>query len=227
MSAILRFGLVVVVPLIAAAYAWLVRPGQMRWGATDAEIERSLPGDEIGSHAMRTTRAITIEAPVHEVWPWLVQMGQDRAGFYTHNWVERLLWAGIPDVHHVDPRWQRLDVGDLIRTAREYVPGRAIGWRVLAIDPERSLVTEMGWDGKGTWALVLDRTDHRTTRLISRDRETRPWFLKPLLAVTYDPLHAYMQIGVLQGVKRRAEWSHARGIIAAPVAGEAGAPVVA
>jgi hypothetical protein len=220
MSPIRRFGLIALVPLIAAAYAWLMRPGQMRWGATDMEIERSLPGDEIGSHTMRTTRAITIEAPAHEVWPWLVQMGQDRAGFYTHNWVERLLWAGIPDVYHIDPAWQRLEVGDLIRTAREYVPGRAIGWRVLAIDPERSLVTEMGWDGNGTWALVLDQVDDGTTRLISRDRETRPWYLKPLLAVTYDPLHAYMQIGVLQGVKRRAERFQAQRALGGAVAGD-------
>ena len=50
-----------------------------------------------------TTRAVTIQAPASAVWPWLVQMGQDRAGFYTHNWVERLLRSAIPDVHESIP----------------------------------------------------------------------------------------------------------------------------
>ena len=81
-----------------------------------------------------TTRAGTVKAPVEAVWPWLVQMGQDRAGFYTHNWVERLLHSGIPDIAEVHPEWQHIEVGDLMRTNHD-IGGRPMGWPVVAVDP--------------------------------------------------------------------------------------------
>ena len=66
-------------------------------------------------------------------------MGQDRAGFHTHNWVERLLQSGIPDVHDLHPEWQHLAVGDLVRTNRD-MRGKAMGWPVAGVDPGRSLL---------------------------------------------------------------------------------------
>ena len=81
-----------------ATYASVIRPRINRWGATDEEIHKTLPGDELensmGDRPV-STRAITIAASPHEVWPWLVQMGSGRAGFYTHEWVERLLLITI------------------------------------------------------------------------------------------------------------------------------------
>ena len=75
--------------------AW--RPRMLRWGATEEEAAEPLPGDEITPHPrVRSTRAITIEAPPEEVWPWIVQMGMGRAGFYTHEWVERPLACVVP-----------------------------------------------------------------------------------------------------------------------------------
>ena len=68
-----------------------------------------------------STRAITIEAPPEEVWPWLVQMGSGRAGFYTHEWVERLLFITYADGHsstRIHPEWQDLHVGDRVPYSR-------------------------------------------------------------------------------------------------------------
>jgi hypothetical protein len=94
--------LVSAVAACGAVYSLLVRPRISRWGATDEEVRRTLPGDELertyGSRPI-STRAITIDAPPEEVWPWLVQMGSGRAGFYTHEWLERLLFITYADGH--------------------------------------------------------------------------------------------------------------------------------
>src|SRR5512143_3906907 len=104
----------------AAMLAVAVRPRISRWGATDREVNGPLPGDELpapyGDRRV-STRAITIDAPPDEVWPWLVQMGSGRAGFYTHEWVERLLFITYADGHSSDrihPEFLDLHVGDRV-----------------------------------------------------------------------------------------------------------------
>ena len=77
----------------------LVRPYLRRWGATPEECRRRMPGDAEGRPLYSTTRAVTVEAPADEVWRWLVQIGQDRGGFYSYDWLENL--AGC-DLHSAD-----------------------------------------------------------------------------------------------------------------------------
>ena len=195
----------------AAAYAIAVRPWMRRWGSTPEERAEPLPGDDLVRDAGSvTTRAVAIRAAVAEVWPWLVQMGQDRAGFYTHNWVERLLRSGIPDVHELHPEWQQLAVGDLVRTNRD-LRGKALGWPVAAIDPGRSLVLRSKHMPVGSYAFVLRPVDAHTTRLIVRDRAAWRWWERPFALLVYEPLHAYMEIGLMQGARQRAERSRRRG----------------
>jgi hypothetical protein len=123
----------------------------LQWGSTTEARARPLPGDDIEPDAKYvTTRAVTIRAPAASIWPWLVQMGQDRAGFYTHNWVERLLQSGIPDTSVIRPEWQQLRVGDLMRTNRD-IGGKPMGWPVAAVDPDsraRSAGTFPGRSGR-------------------------------------------------------------------------------
>jgi hypothetical protein len=199
----------------AAGLAWaaLFRPRFSRWGATDEEVRRSLPGDELESpmgYRAVSTRAITIDAPPEQVWPWLVQMGSGRAGFYTHEWVERLLLITYADGHsstRIHPEWQALEVGDRVPYSRvNSVP-------VTLVDPPRALCA-------GEW-LVLEPLDGGTrTRLIAR---TRGGWLEPFarrvpllwpvlwpLAVIVDRgpgelLHHYMETGMLKGIKQRVE----------------------
>ena len=133
----------------------------LAWGATAIERERRLPGDHlVPDPTHSTTHAITINAPPEAIWPWLVQMDQDRAGFYTHNWVERLLRSGIPDTHELHPEWQHQAVGNLMRTNRELRPGHPVGW---------------------------------------------PWWQVPFRLLLFEPLHAYMETGVLRGIKVQTE----------------------
>src|SRR5690349_3601012 len=74
---------------LAGLYAFVVRPWHLRWGATDTELDMSLPCDElVDDPKLNATHAITINAPVSSVWPWLVQIGQTRGGFYSYTWLE-------------------------------------------------------------------------------------------------------------------------------------------
>lgn len=191
--------------LAAAAYAFVIRPWMLRWGSTVDERGRRLPGDDLAPDATYvTTRAVTIKASAQAIWPWLVQMGQDRAGFYTHNWVERVLQSGIPDTSVIRPEWQHLEVGDLMRTNRD-IGGKPMGWPVAAVEPGRSLVVASKSMPAGTYAFVIDPIDADTSRLIVRDRAHWKWTEWPFAALIYEPLHAYMETGLISGVRRRAE----------------------
>ena len=115
-----------------------------QWGATPSEANAVLPGDEIiDDPSMITTRAITIDAPPEAVWPWLVQMGQGRGGFYSYERIERLVGLDIRNADQIVPGWQRLEIGDQIRMAPPKA-GPDAGFTVAAIDPYRSIVTIAG-----------------------------------------------------------------------------------
>jgi hypothetical protein len=197
--------LVGIVTLITAVYALVIRPWMLSWGSSDEERARPLPGDDIEPEARYvTTRALTIEAPATAIWPWLVQMGQDRAGFYTHNWVERILRSGIPDVHQLHSEWRALEVGDLMRTNHD-IGGKAMGWPVAIVEPERALVVRSRNLPLGTYAFVLQPLDGERTRLIVRDRAAWRRSELPFAALVYEPLHAYMETGLLRGVRQRVD----------------------
>ena len=92
----------------------LLRTTVLTWGATPDEAARSLAGDELLAHAdVVSTRAVTIDAPPADVWPWLVQMGSGRGGAYTYDWVENLFGLGMRSADTIHPEWQDLGVGDL------------------------------------------------------------------------------------------------------------------
>jgi hypothetical protein len=106
-------------PVVALGAAWpllyalVVHPWMLRWGATDAEVAKRLPGDElVPDPAYSTTRAVTVEAPAEAVWPWVAQVGQDRAGFYSYEWLEDLAGCRITNADRVHPEWQKRAVGD-------------------------------------------------------------------------------------------------------------------
>jgi hypothetical protein len=192
-------GLAAVATAAAAtgAYLLFIRPGMLTWGSTKKKCTRPLQGDDLVPNPTHiTTRAPTIQAPPREIWPWLVQMGQDRAGFSTHNWVEKLLLSGIPDRHEIHSEWQDLSVGDLMRTNREIRAGHPLGWSVAIVEPDRALVLRSKSLPRGMSAFVLDPVDRQATRLIARDHAVWLWRQYPFVLLVYEPLHAYMQTGV-------------------------------
>jgi hypothetical protein len=211
----------------AGAYAGFVRPWMMRWGSTHEERSRALPGDEIVRDANRVTRAITIDAPPGAVWPWLVQMGQDRAGFYSHDRLERLFGADIHNADDLVPDWQQLEVGDLMRTYRVVRRFEPLGWFVAALERERLLILrEKEREGRvnSAWTLFLEPVAGGRTRLLSRWNERVRWPQLPFRLFLYEPAHFIMETGVLLGLKKRAE-SHAKDPTNRRVVGTAGTGV--
>jgi len=199
----MRSDALALLPVFAAAP--LLRTWHMRWGASDVEAQRPMPGDEIVPNAVISTRATLIEAPPAVVWPWLVQMGQDRAGFYSYDWLERLAGAGIRNSDRIVPEWQHLAPGDLMRTYRYVARFEPLGWTVVTIDEGRALVVR---NEKSTWswAVVLDPAEAGATRLIARTRASRKRFVGSLSErLLAEPMHFVMEVGVLRGIKHRAE----------------------
>src|SRR5215831_18016805 len=89
---------------VAVAYVFLVKPWHTRWGANDAEVTGSLPGDDLVSKPkILATHAITIQGSAAEVWPWLVQIGQGRAGFYSYEWIENLMGLNVTNADRILP----------------------------------------------------------------------------------------------------------------------------
>lgn len=185
------------------------------WGATDRERTIRLPGDDlVPDPASVSTMAISINATPDDVWPWLVQMGVDRAGFYTHLWVENgLLHLGVHNAERIVPEWQDLAVGDRVRYAQPHPKRPDIGPIVTAIDPGRALIMGQGsaepwW---GTWQFVLEPIGAHRCRLVLRTRGARH---QPLAMTAFnlllEPGYTYMSIGMLRGIAERAERTTAR-----------------
>lgn len=168
-----------------------------------------LVGDPpLGESHYRIDHAVTIRAPVDSVWPWLVQIGQDRAGFYSYDRLERGIGAQIRNADVVVPGWQNRKVGDLVRAVQpDYLGGifgSELGWRVKQIEPGRALVLR-NWG-----AFVLEPTDSGSTRLHIRTRgEGIPTLagiaITPLALLFFEPAHFIMERGMMLGIKHRAE----------------------
>lgn len=166
-----RQGVLVVAGLAVAAvpaYVRWCRPWQLTWGATSAEVARSLPGDELVPRpTFDATRAITIRATPPEIWPWLVQVGLTRAGWYSYDLLDNL---GRRSATRIIPELQHLEVGDVVPMS----PDGKQGMRVLDLDPPHSMI--WGTPGDTTWTWQLDANPDGSTRLISRVRSRYRWF---------------------------------------------------
>jgi hypothetical protein len=181
----------------ASLHPWL-----MNWGATPAERGMALPGDELlPDPSRRFTRAITIQAPATEVWRWVVQIGQDRAGFYSNTWLENLTGANIHNASQIRPEWQTRSIGDRVPLARADLFGGAMAatarTQIVALQPERMIANIPG-------RFVLQPLGG-ATRVLLREAVPSTWFGRLLTALAWDPVHFVMQQRMLRGIKERAE----------------------
>jgi hypothetical protein len=205
-------GLVILAVLaLVLVYIFLVRPWHLTRGATEDEVQRSLPGDElVPDPKFVWNQAITIHAPASDVWPWLVQIGNQRAGWYSWDAIHRLLGVA-GSVQYEDrsadriiPELQNLQIGDEIRMMPESMG--APGYKVVAIEPDRALVTHIDDENGASWVWVLDPIDARSIRLIVRFRQTWPPGSSGLAFWIGDELGSLvMQPKTLSGIKQRAE----------------------
>jgi hypothetical protein len=188
--------------VLAGAFAFFVfyRPWHTRWGATDDELTRAMPGDDlIERPTFNATRAVTIDALPKEVWPWLVQIGFGRAGWYSYDWLDNL---GRPSAYRIIPELQHIEVGTLIPMG----PGKDSGLRVKGFEPNRWML----WSDRkatSTWAWGLYPAEGGGTRLITRVRThyqwTHPAILFSLLLV--EPWDFPMMRKCMRTILRRAQ----------------------
>ena len=174
------------------AYAGLVRPWLQHWGSTQAERSRRLPGDGEAEPLSVATRAVSVQAPAEEVWRWLVQIGQDKAGFYSYDWLENLAGCRLHTATRVHPEWQEVRPGDPLTL----FPG--VATRIAEVDPPYALVIE-GWG-----AYLVEPDGDGGCRLVARshvDREPRAL----LYYLGIELPHAVMERRMLLGIKQRAE----------------------
>lgn len=231
MTGFIALGVILAILLLVVLYAVVIRPWQLQWGATDEELQAELPGDSLLPTATgQITHAISIHSSAEDVWPWLVQMGQGRGGFYSYTWLENLVGCQMKDADHINPEWQHLQIGDPVRLHPKY------SLFVHAIEQNRALVlancprpqegqeegevrTETAPSSLGLpiletsnhpnfiWAFVLEQKSDRHTRLIVRVRVDPKLSLANLFRslLFVEPAHFIMERKMLLGIKRRVE----------------------
>ena len=216
-------GLAAAAAFAVPVYVFLVRPWHLRWGASEAEVAKFLPGDDlVPQPKVSATHAITIQAPISKVWPWLVQLGQGRGGFYSYDWLENLFGCDIHNADRLLPQYQNLKAGDGIR-----IHPRMPAIPVVAVEPGRVIVlhsdTRAGSFGAEssvgamklkpgdymatTWVFFLERVDAHTTRLIERFRlDSNPKLVFTLAnRCLLEPASFIMERKMLLGIKQRVE----------------------
>jgi hypothetical protein len=185
----------------------LVRARCLRWGATDAELNVGLPGDELlGAADLTATRAVTVRAGADVVWPWIAQLGQGRGGFYSYDFLENLVGCDIHSAERVVAEWQSIGVGDAVHLHPE------VRLLVVVLEPGRALVLRGGVPiGRTpspydfTWAFVLREQSDGSTRLVVRERYrySRRWAW--LLVEPVELISFVMSRRMLRGIAARAQ----------------------
>jgi hypothetical protein len=211
-------GLVTAVTAFIVTYFFAIRPWHLRWGSTDEEVDMKLPGDDLIPNAkLKATHAITINAKQENIWPWLVQIGQGRGGFYSYDWIENTMGLNIHTAEKVLPEYQELKVGDLIPLSKD-----GFGFPVAILESPKSMVlhgdTRLPGPGNApvmkpgdymaaVWGFHLVPKANGHTRLV--ERIFIDWNENPFNTVFYrvflEPGSFIMEQKMLKGIKDRVE----------------------
>lgn len=198
---------------IASAGLYAARQYYRNWGTTKDECETPLPGDELVEQpAVQTTEGVWIEAPAADVWPWLVQMGQDRGGLYSYEKLENLVGMKHRNADRIHPEWQKLAVGDVVRMfPRGWMGLRdGVGLPVVELIEGQAIVLRLqppDLPVDGVWSFhVMPRWEDRS-RLLVRTRLRMRVPGEAVGAEAAGPVMSLMTRGMLLGIKRRVEQS--------------------
>ena len=187
----------ILVVLLATSLWFLYRPWALTWGSTNEEVTRPMPGDEVLElPTFNATRAVTIEATPEEIWPWIIQIGYRRAGFYSYDVLDN---DGIPSAERILPEYQTLTIGDLIPLSK------TADVRVTELDPPRFMVLVFEVEGTwtdATWVWGLYPEDASHTRLVTRLRADARGVRSRIFL---DLGEIIMMRKCMLGIKRRAE----------------------
>ncbi|MFD0274601.1 hypothetical protein ACFVHB_11940 [Kitasatospora sp. NPDC127111] len=204
------------VAVVLLVHALVLRPRMLTWGATSEEVARPYPGDDLIAGAQSgSTMATTLPAPPSKVWPWLVQMGCDRGGWYS--W-DRLDNGGRPSTDRIVPEWQSLAVGQRLTS----VPSGLAWFTVAVLVPERTLVLRDDTsvpsgrpfdpaDGRGpgafvssVWGFHLEPADPNTRLVVRTHGRSRPRVLTgPIDLLFWEPAHFVMQTRQFHNLRAR------------------------
>lgn len=192
-------GLAIVAGFLTAA----LMPWMDRWGATDDEIAASYPGDElVPSPRITYTRAVSINAPPEEIYPWIVQLGADKGGMYSYTWFEtHILRCPLTNADRIHEEWQNLTVGDKVKMCPDENAPPA--YEVAMIDSDHAIILGHYENGQwvDVWQLVLVPQAEGTTRLILRSRDAKQGWMWDMIR----PGEFIMMRGMLLGIRERAE----------------------
>lgn len=197
-------------------YLMVIRPWHLKWGTTEDEANRLLPGDELVPEAkINATHAITINAPIDRVWPWIAQIGQGRGGFYSYEAIENALGLDIHNADRILPEFQNPQVGEPLPFAQDFGVPYAI------VDAPHALVVHGDTRTGGvvgpqlrpgdflavSWGWYLEAIDAHTTRLVERWRAAYgPGLLNTVMYRLFmEPGAFIMERKMLLGIKARAE----------------------
>jgi hypothetical protein len=198
-GALTSIGAAAIFAAVCGLFLTVLHPWLMNWGSTREEQILVLPGD-VEAPSSYFTRAITIDTPPSTVWPWLMQIGQDRAGFYSNDYLENLTGADIHNADVIRPEWQPRAVGDRVRMTSPQetaIGGDATQLTVRILDPERLYADMPG-------RFVLQPIGEHATRLLLREKLAIPERSGAMWLI-WDPMHFVMEQRMLQGIKERAE----------------------
>jgi len=202
-------------PVAVLLYEAAVRPWHEHWGATESETVEILEGDHLlAEPAHQVTRAITIDASPQQVWPWIVQMGADRGGFYSYDWLENRFGLEIHSAREIRPEWQDLAVGDVVyanraRTGGWYVvelqPGEVLALAVADLLRDRPVRRTEGLRWEFLWTFAVRPAPDGKTRLVVRERvafgrRLSQWLMSPMGFVSF-----VMTRKMMYGIKEHAE----------------------
>lgn len=187
----------------AILYWYPLRRWMGRWGASRSDVARVMAGDPLlPNYTYSGTLAVTIDRPPERVWPWLVQIGYQRGGLYSYDWLDQLFgYLDRPSAARILPEFQQLAVGDRIPL------GHGPSWPVAILEPNRALVLDMRNTGDfdWVWQFGLYRIDETRTQLVSRSRVRARSFAARLGTCAIEPAGFLMTRRMLLGLKQRAE----------------------
>jgi hypothetical protein len=191
----------VIADLPRFATAPLLRSWHRRWGATDEEVRSKMPGDEVITDvAYLATRAITIDASPRAVWPWLVQVGCLKAGFYANDLLDNL---GHPSSREILPDFQNIELGQWVPMSP--TPTDTTAFKVAGFEPNRWLLWQQPLS---TWSWTLTELPDGRTRLVTRLRIHLDWTHKAIsvFSVVLNEFGDFpMMRRMLLGIRQRAE----------------------
>lgn len=203
----------IVLVLLGVAYFVAVVPWMYTWGATADEIRAVLPGDELVPNPVaQTTQAVTILARPEQIYPWLMQIGVDRGGMYSYDWLENLAGLNVHTIDRIVPELQNVKPGDFWGfTPQNYSMPDGPGVYVVWLEPNKAMVGCFGMRSAppppcaGTWQLVLLPKSDGTTRLILRSRTDAASPMTGVFGAIFDPITFVMSRGMLLGFRDRIQ----------------------